>query len=168
MWKQKKRSRVKRRNWSQHLKDLDFFFQKILIIFFFFCDKNEGCIRATSLIISMHTKSPPNKTGVWNYQILNLVVKNLWYSCIDCRFFTSLSSRFQQWLYSDFELHQISAFLASESDISPCFTAGERIGIWDCYATWRHWETGHFLIYIVHAWLGQVSLAQLDSHLFHS
>jgi hypothetical protein len=59
-----------------------------------------------------------SKAGVWKCQILNQVV--------DSQFFTSLWNRYHQWL-SDISLNQISAFSASVSRISPCFTAGKHI-----------------------------------------
>jgi hypothetical protein len=72
---------------------------------------------------------------VWNCQILNQVVES--------QLFTSLWNRYHQWL-SDIELIQISVFSASYSRINPCFTAGKRIGVWNCHATSRHRKTSIF------------------------
>jgi hypothetical protein len=40
--------------------------------------------------------------------------------------------------YFDIELNAMSAFSASYSRIYLCFTAGERIGVWNCHASRRH------------------------------
>ncbi len=75
------------------------------------------------------------KAGVWNCQILNQVVES--------QLFTSLWNRYHQWLF-DIELIQVSAFSASYSSINSCFTAGKRIGVWKCHATFGRWKTTIF------------------------
>ncbi len=74
--------------------------------------------------------------GVWNCQILNQVVES--------QLFTYLWNRYHQWL-SDIELIQLRVFFsASYSRINTRFTAGKRIGVWNCHATRGHRETTNF------------------------
>ncbi len=41
--------------------------------------------------------------------------------------------------------HSVECFFStSYSRISPCFTAGQRIGVWNCHATFRHRKTTIF------------------------
>ncbi len=70
------------------------------------------------------------QTGVWNCQILNQVVES--------QLLTSLWNNvppmtFWHWAQSDKDL-----FPAFRSRIIPCFTAGKRIGVWNCHATRGH------------------------------
>ncbi len=68
---------------------------------------------------------------VWDCQIIN--------QALESQLFTSSWGRYHQWLSSDIELVQISAFSASYSWISPCFTARKRIGVWNFSHNLQTW-----------------------------
>ncbi len=84
-----------------------------------------------------HLKIPLLSRG-WNCQILNQVVES--------ELSTSFWNRYhQQWL-SDIELNQISVFffLVLIQGLTPCFTAGKRILVWNCHVTCEHRNTTIF------------------------
>ncbi len=56
---------------------------------------------------------------------------------VEFQLFTSLWNRYRHWLF-DIELIDKCFCSDSHSRIHLCFTAGKRIGIWNCHATWRH------------------------------
>ncbi len=61
------------------------------------------------------------------------------------------------------ELNQISAFSASYSRINPCFTAGKRMGVWNCQATSGHQKTTIFtpIAYDISSLSSETSIASI-------